>query len=62
MQELLDAMRTERDRLTKAITILEGAFGRTEKRPVHWTQRPENRAKVQRIAAKMSRARLRTKG
>jgi hypothetical protein len=67
--KIITELKSERDRLDEAIAAIKGidSTGRRRGRPskalredrggLHWTQRPENRAKVQRIMRTALKAR-----
>ena len=66
LSNIIAELQTERQLIDKVIAALEGLNGdkrltgrRARRIQVHWTQRPENKAKVQRIIRAAQKARAR---
>ncbi len=60
VQQLIDRLEADRAQIDAALAVLRRCIGapNDQPRPVHWTQRPENAAKLRQTVDRMTRARV----
>ena len=58
VQQLIAKLEAERAEITAALNVLRQYAKPTDPDHVHWTQRPENAAKLKQTVARMTKARV----